>query len=257
MSRPARTALEILAKAEFDPIIAEELFEDALGGYWEEGIEKIKDELNVGDGEAELVWEHIRSVACGRALEFKEVTADEVEFTSLAQRSGPGNPFVLGTIGVELVRGTRATGSLFALVARNRRRYGGYIVHAAIVLLAIGIAGSSAYGSSTERRLVPGQSMAVRGYTLTYRGISHPFNQNAVETRAVFDVSGRYNGQVLSGDNQYRNPPEPSREVGIKTDWLRAQDLYVIADDINTKTNVVYVKVLVKPLVTRLAPARA
>ena len=157
--------------------------------------------------------------------------------------------FVLGTIGVELVRGTRATGSLFALVARNRRRYGGYIVHAAIVLLAIGIAGSSAYGSSTERRLVPGQSMAVRGYTLTYRGISHPFNQNAVETRAVFDVSGRYNGQVLSGDNQYRNPPEPSREVGIKTDWLRAQDLYVIADDINTKTNVVYVKVLVKPLV--------
>lgn len=97
MSRPARTALEILAKAEFDPIIAEELFEDALGGYWEEGIEKIKDELNVGDGEAELVWEHIRSVACGRALEFKEVTADEVEFTSLAQRSGPGNPFVLGT----------------------------------------------------------------------------------------------------------------------------------------------------------------
>ncbi len=157
--------------------------------------------------------------------------------------------FVLGTIGVELVRGTRATGSLFALVARNRRRYGGYIVHAAIVLLAIGIAGSSAYGSTTERRLVPGQSMAVRGYTLTYRGISHPFNQNAYETRAVFDVSGRFNGQVLSGDNQYRNPPEPSREVGIKTDWLRAQDLYVIADDINTKTNVVYVKVLVKPLV--------
>jgi cytochrome c-type biogenesis protein CcmF len=157
--------------------------------------------------------------------------------------------FVLGTIGVELVRGTRATGSLFALVARNRRRYGGYIVHAAIVLLAIGIAGSSAYGSTTERRLVPGQSMAVRGYTLTYRGISHPFNQNAYETRAVFDVSGRFNGRVLSGDNQYRNPPEPSREVGIKTDWLRAQDLYVIADDINTKTNVVYVKVLVKPLV--------
>jgi cytochrome c-type biogenesis protein CcmF len=139
--------------------------------------------------------------------------------------------------------------AVVSLVRRNRRRYGGYIVHAAIVLLAIGIAGSSAYGSTTERRLVPGQSMAVRGYTLTYRGISHPFNQNAYETRAVFDVSGRFNGRVLSGDNQYRNPPEPSREVGIKTDWLRAQDLYVIADDINTKTNVVYVKVLVKPLV--------
>jgi cytochrome c-type biogenesis protein CcmF len=157
--------------------------------------------------------------------------------------------FVLGTIIVEVVRGTRAAGSLFTLVSRNRRRYGGYIVHAAIVLLAIGIAGSSAYGSSTERRLVPGQSMKVSGYTLTYRGVSHPYNQNAYETRAVLDVTGRWNGQLLSGENQYRFPPEPSREVGIRTDWLRAEDLYVIADDINTKTQVAYVKVLVKPLV--------
>jgi cytochrome c-type biogenesis protein CcmF len=157
--------------------------------------------------------------------------------------------FVLATIIVELVRGTRATGSLFALVSRNRRRYGGYVVHAAVVLLALGIAGSSAYGSSTERRLTTGQSMKVNGYTLTYTGIVHPPNQNATETRAVFDVHGRWNGTIMSGDNQYRNPPEPSREVGIKTDWLRAEDLYVIADDINSKTGVIYVKVLVKPLV--------
>ena len=53
----------------------------------------------------------------------------------------------------------------------------------------------------------------------------------------------------LVGDNQYLNPPEPSREVGIKTDWLRAEDLYVIADDVNPTTHVVFVKVLVKPLV--------
>src|SRR5579864_8097033 len=79
--------------------------------------------------------------------------------------------FVLTTIVVELVRGTRATGSLFELVARNRRRYGGYVVHAAIVLLAIGIAGSSAYGATKERKLQPGQSMTVDHYTLTYRGV--------------------------------------------------------------------------------------
>jgi cytochrome c-type biogenesis protein CcmF len=157
--------------------------------------------------------------------------------------------FVLGTIILELVRGTRAAGSLFTLVARNRRRYGGYTVHAAVVLLAIGIAGSSAYGSSSEFRLVPGQTATIKGYTLTYRGVTHPYNQNAYETRAVLDVSGRWNGRLLSGENQYRNPPEPSREVGIKTDWLRAEDLYVIADDINSKTQVAYVRVLVKPLV--------
>src|SRR4051812_20523976 len=63
--------------------------------------------------------------------------------------------FVLGTIVLELVRGTRATGSLARLVSRNRRRYGGYVVHAAVVLLAIGVAGSSAHRRPTPRRAPP------------------------------------------------------------------------------------------------------
>src|SRR5213594_3286374 len=49
--------------------------------------------------------------------------------------------FVAASIVYEFVRGTRATGSLTRLVARNRRRYGGYLVHAAILMLAIGVAG--------------------------------------------------------------------------------------------------------------------
>src|SRR3954462_5052190 len=73
--------------------------------------------------------------------------------------------FVLATIVVELVRGTRVTGSLFQLVARTRRRYGGYIVHASIVLLAIGIAGSSSYASEREWRAKPGDSITVAGTT--------------------------------------------------------------------------------------------
>ena len=65
----------------------------------------------------------------------------------------------------------------------------------------------------------------------------------------MFDVRGRWHGTLTSGDNQYVNPPEPSREVGIKTNWTRAEDLYVIADDVRPKSGVVYAKVLVKPLV--------
>jgi cytochrome c-type biogenesis protein CcmF len=157
--------------------------------------------------------------------------------------------FVLGTIAVELIRGTRAAGSLFLLVSRNRRRYGGYIVHASVVLLAIGVAGSSAYGSTTERKLVVGQSMHVPGYTLTLRGLTVRNTSNATETRAVLGVNGRWRGTISSGANQYRNPPEPSNEVGIKTNWLRGEDLYVIANGFNRKQHAVYVKVLVKPLV--------
>ena len=62
--------------------------------------------------------------------------------------------FAVATVAQEFFRGTRArramTGdsvprALAGLIARNRRRYGGYIVHAAIVMLAVGVAGSSAY----------------------------------------------------------------------------------------------------------------
>jgi cytochrome c-type biogenesis protein CcmF len=157
--------------------------------------------------------------------------------------------FVLATIVLELVRGTRATGSLLRLVSRNRRRYGGYVVHAAVVLLAIGIAGSSAYSTSVDRRLALGQTMHVAGYTLTNKGVTRESKPNVTETRAHLAVSGPWSGTTRPGDNQYVNPPEPSREVGIKTDWRRAEDLYVIVDEAHLDTQAIYVQVLVKPLV--------
>ena len=92
--------------------------------------------------------------------------------------------------------------------------------------------------------------MTVAGYTLTYRGIARTPTARTRSRRARSSTSAAAgSGTLLSGDNDYLNPPEPSREVGIKTNWLRGEDLYVIADDVNAKTNVVYFKVLVKPLV--------
>jgi cytochrome c-type biogenesis protein CcmF len=157
--------------------------------------------------------------------------------------------FVLGTITLEFVKGTRATGSLLTLVARNRRRYGGYIVHAAVVLLAIGIAGSSAYGTTREVKLQPGQTAQVAGYRLTYDGVDPIRNDpNRTGEYAVLNVRGRWNGTMRTGDVTYTGFQETDRDVGIKTDWLRAQDLYVIAD-FQKGSNAVFFKILVKPLV--------
>ena len=114
-----------------------------------------------------IAWRRTSFHALWRVVAAPAIAALAVGATLLVLGAGSSKPgliaytfsaFVLGTIIVELVRGTRATGSLFTLIGRNRRRYGGYIVHAAIVLFAIGVAGSSAYGSSTERRLTPGRA---------------------------------------------------------------------------------------------------
>src|SRR5579884_2740270 len=172
-----------------------------------------------------------------------------------AGSSSPGliaytfSAFVLGTIAVEVVKGTRATGSLALLIARNRRRYGGYIVHAAVVLLAIGIAGSSAYSTTREQKLLPGQTASVAGYHLTYLRTDEIQNDpNRTGQYAVLRVGGRWHGTLRTGQVTYTGFQETDEDVGIKTDWLRAQDLYVIAN-FQQSSQAVYFKILVKPLV--------
>jgi cytochrome c-type biogenesis protein CcmF len=158
--------------------------------------------------------------------------------------------FVAASIVLEFVRGRRAAGSLMRLVGRNRRRYGGYLVHAAIVLLAIGIAGSSAYQTVRERSLQPGQSMKVAGYTLTYQSLQNRQLQNAQQTSAVVSVS-RGSSHVATlhpGKSWFPVEQSSSNDVSIYHDPRNLGDVYTIADGI-AKNGTLDLKVLVKPLV--------
>jgi cytochrome c-type biogenesis protein CcmF len=161
--------------------------------------------------------------------------------------------FVAASIALEFWRGTRATGSLLRLVARNRRRYGGYLVHAAVLLFAIGVAGSSAYQTVRERGLQRGQSMAVAGYTLTYEELGARQEANAVATRATIDVSrgGSHVTTLYPGKNNYPvapGGPQTSNEVSIYHDPRNLGDVFLIADQID-KNGTLYLKALVKLLV--------
>ncbi len=150
----------------------------------------------------------------------------------------------------DAISGGSWPGAFSALIGRNRRRYGGYIVHAAIVLLAIGIAGSSAYDTVNERRLVPGDTLAVGDYRLTYRGLQEREAANATEIRAVLGVErdGKALGTVEAGKNAYTAERQVSNEVGIRSDLLTGEDLFVIAEQVNADGSV-YVRAFVKPLV--------
>jgi cytochrome c-type biogenesis protein CcmF len=170
--------------------------------------------------------------------------------------------FVLASIALEFSRGTRArralsggswAGAFSALVARNRRRYGGYIVHASVVLLAIGIAGASAYDSVAERRLVPGESLQAGSYRLTYRSLEEREGANATLVRAVLRVErdGKDLGTIEAGKNAYTVERQVSNEVGIRSDPLTGEDLFVIAEQVNPDGSV-YFRVFVKPLVNLL-----
>ena len=167
--------------------------------------------------------------------------------------------FVLTTIVLEFARGTRARKSLgtggwwpafSGLVARNRRRYGGYVVHAAIVILLVGAVGIGGFSSSREVRLEAGESTAVGGYRLVYTGSSEQRGANAQEVRAHLDVyrGGDVVGTMEAGKNNYFAEEQTSNEVGIRTDWLRGEDLFVIADRFFADGSV-RLDVIVNPLV--------
>src|SRR5438067_590743 len=144
-----------------------------------------------------VAWRRASLRALGRTFLLPLAAAGAVGVILIALGYGSSTPgllaytfsaFVAASIVLEFWRGTRATGSVVRLVARNRRRYGGYLVHAAVLLFAIGVAGSSAYQTVRERGLQPGQSMAVGGYTLTYEELGARQEANALRPRAPVDV---------------------------------------------------------------------
>ena len=167
--------------------------------------------------------------------------------------------FVAAAIVLEFARGTRArhalgdggwAASLAGLVGRNRRRYGGYVIHAAVVVLLVGAIGIGGFSTTREAKLAPGDSVRVEGYTLRLLGSTQERGANASEVRAQLAVSrgGDDIGTISAGKNRYFAEQQTSNEVGIRTDWLRAEDLFVIADQFNSDGSV-FVKVIVNPLV--------
>src|SRR3954466_6803870 len=103
---------------------------------------------------------------------------------------------VTATIVSEFWRGARVISShtgegMFAgmvhLTRRNTRRYGGYIVHFAMVVIAIGLAGA-AFNQDKEQELGNGDSMSIGGYTLVCRSYSQDDNANYETESAIVDV---------------------------------------------------------------------
>jgi cytochrome c-type biogenesis protein CcmF len=85
--------------------------------------------------------------------------------------------FVLGAVGQELQRGVRARRAmsndtvpwaLVMLIRRNRRRYGGYIVHVGVSVLFAGVAASSAFQDARDVQLGVGETARAGGYEITY-----------------------------------------------------------------------------------------
>ena len=179
--------------------------------------------------------------------------------------------FTAGTLFQEFARGTTARRRMYGeslplafgrLVARNRRRYGGYIVHLGMLIYFVAFAGY-AFKTEMEATLKPGDSATLRSpfghtYTFTHVGVSQFEQLNRVVTQASVQVSkdGRMIGVVNSEKRQHFSEPapgvrqksfEPSTEVGIRSNL--EEDLYIVfAGSVDGSEEAVY-RFTINPLV--------
>jgi cytochrome c-type biogenesis protein CcmF len=141
--------------------------------------------------------------------------------------------FVFGSIGQEYFRGVRvrramagepAPLALLALVKRNRRRYGGYIVHIGIAVLFVGIAASSSFQHASELSLSPGQSTKVGAYTVGYvrptAAVTPQYDPahtgSTLSLGAVLDVSknGKHVATLMPAEDFYDSGEPGQGSVG-------------------------------------------
>jgi cytochrome c-type biogenesis protein CcmF len=167
--------------------------------------------------------------------------------------------FVTGTIVFEfskgvharrrLVPGTSVPQALWTLFTRNRRRYGGFVVHFGVVVTIIGITVSSNFAVEQEVRMARGEVVHVGDYDLRYDG-SRSYNEvyrQVVWTDLTVLRDGREVTTLAAGKSFHPNEQQPIAQVGIRsTPW---EDLYVILGGVEPDGSAATLKVMVNPMV--------
>jgi len=163
---------------------------------------------------------------------------------------------LLATIG-EIARGVfarRRRGeawplAIVRLFARSRRRYGGFVVHIGVILLAAGVVGNL-FVASIEARLMPGEALDVSGYRITHRGLTMSDAPDVRSLAAELEVArgGRLLGTLAPARMVFRQRED--QPVTTPAILRRAhEDVYALMGAFDVDTGAATIKVQVNPLV--------
>ncbi len=139
--------------------------------------------------------------------------------------------------------------ALVTLVTRNRRRYGGYLVHLGTILLAVGVIGSSVYKIEVRTSIRQGESFQVGAYTLTFTGLSTERTPDRDTAIAHLKVSkdGKVVGALDPHRHFYFASQQPATIPAI--DSTLARDLYVSFRSFDPQSGLATFEAFLNPLV--------
>jgi cytochrome c-type biogenesis protein CcmF len=122
--------------------------------------------------------------------------------------------------------------ALWHLAGRNRRRYGGYIIHLGVVLMAIGIIGIEVFQSETQGTISRGEQITLGDYSVTFDSLSvFDTADGRNVARAVISVSkdGQYVGELYPRRDYYYESQQPMTIPGVRSTW--EDDFYILLVD--------------------------
>jgi cytochrome c-type biogenesis protein CcmF len=165
--------------------------------------------------------------------------------------------FVFGTISQEFWRGARvrqgATGTdlftaLVGLVGRNKRRYGGYIVHLGIVLLFLGFAGEG-FKQTGQALLKPGEQVQVGDFVIRHDAlrVTNDSQKQMVSSQVTVLKDGQTYVTMYPAKWFWAKSEQPTTEVAIRRGF--AQDVYIVLAAFDTANQTATLDVTIAPLV--------
>jgi len=122
--------------------------------------------------------------------------------------------------------------ALVAVTSRNHHRYGGYIVHLGIVMMALGVVGTEFYQAQTQTTVALNSSINLQGFQVTYRKLTEFATAGGVDVaKAELEVSR--NGKVIATVNPRRDyyPVYQSSVTVPGVYSTLAEDLYIVLID--------------------------
>jgi len=168
--------------------------------------------------------------------------------------------FVTGTIVLDFFRAARARrrsgdgwrAATMGLLLHQNRRYGGFVVHLGILVVALGVAGSQAWSVQTEATIDKGQSVELAGYTVRFDGLEASEESNHGKVTGTFTVSngGGPLTVLYPAKKFYPQEQTPIAAVDYRLGFL--QDLYLVLGDFGQDGSHATIKVQVNRMVSWL-----
>src|SRR6266508_677352 len=168
--------------------------------------------------------------------------------------------FVSATIVLDYARAVRArrrsgegwSAATWGLLLRQNRRYGGFIVHLGVLVVALGVAGSQAWSVQTETTLEKGQSVELGGYRVRFDGLSASEESNHFKVTGAFTISnGQAGGYMLYPAKKfYPQDTNPIAAVDYRLGLF--EDVYLVLGDFATDGSHATVKLQVNRMVSWL-----